>query len=68
MTKYSPSTLKDSDFPKIGAPALRALNNAGYTRLELLTKVSEAELSKLHGMGPRAFGILEQALVARGLS
>lgn len=52
----------------IGKPAQRALAAAGYTRLEQLAKVSEAELSKLHGMGPKALGILRQALEAEGLS
>jgi len=56
------------DLPKIGAPATRALLAAGYTRLEQLTKVSEAELSRLHGMGPKALGILREALSARKLT
>jgi hypothetical protein len=57
-----------SDLPKIGAPALRALTAAGYQRLEQLTQVSEAELLKLHGMGPKAIGILRQALQEKGLA
>jgi hypothetical protein len=63
-----------NDFPKhdfppgIGQPALRALITAGYTSLEQLTKVREKELLKLHGMGPKAIGILRNALGARGLS
>ena len=58
----------DHDFPKVGAPALRALQNAGYTRLDQLTEVSESELSELHGMGPKALGILRDALAERGKS
>jgi hypothetical protein len=58
----------NSDFPKIGAPATRALEAAGYSRLEQLTKVTEAELGQLHGMGPNALGKLSQALAERGLS
>jgi uncharacterized protein YdhG (YjbR/CyaY superfamily) len=57
-----------SAFPKIGSPATRALEAAGYSRLEQLTKVTEAELSRLHGMGPKALGILCEALRARKLS
>ena len=57
-----------SDFPKIGKPALRALNAAGYFELRQLAGVSEAELAKLHGMGPKALGILRQALKETGLS
>jgi len=55
-------------FPKIGAPATRALEAAGYTHLEQLTKVTEAELGRLHGMGPKALGILRETLIARNLS
>jgi uncharacterized protein YdhG (YjbR/CyaY superfamily) len=57
-----------SAFPKIGAPATRALTAAGYTRLEQLTKLTEAELAQLHGMGPKALGILREALKIQGLS
>ena len=54
--------------PKIGAPAMRALTAAGYTRLKQLTKVTEAELGQLHGMGPKALRILRETLQAQGLS
>jgi DNA-directed RNA polymerase alpha subunit len=58
-----------SDFPaKLSKPAQRALAGAGYTRLEQLTRVSEAELLKLHGMGPKALGLLRSALADQGLS
>lgn len=56
------------NFPKIGKPALRALSGAGYSRLEQLANVSEAELAKLHGMGPKALGILREALMEKRLS
>ncbi len=59
---------QESPFPKIGAPATRALNAAGYSRLEQLTKVTEAELGQLHGMGPKALGILRETLKEKGLS
>jgi predicted flap endonuclease-1-like 5' DNA nuclease len=59
----------DHDFPSgIGKPAQRALTAAGYTRLEQLAEVSETELGQLHGMGPKALGILRRALEAQGLS
>ncbi|MBI5964365.1 MAG: DUF1801 domain-containing protein [Chloroflexi bacterium] len=57
-----------SSFPKIGSPATRALEEAGYSRLEQLTKISEAELGQLHGMGPKALGILRETLKEKGLS
>ncbi|WP_411502219.1 DNA-binding protein [Brevibacillus centrosporus] len=49
-------------------PAQRALAQAGFFRLEQLAKVSEAELLKLHGMGPKAMGQLRAALAEKGLS
>jgi hypothetical protein len=56
-------------FPeKLSQPAQRALASAGFTRLEELTTVSEAELGKLHGMGPKAIRLLREALAARSLS
>lgn len=60
--------MTNSDFPKIGTPATRALEAAGYTNLKQLIKVTEAELAQLHGMGPKALGILREALKAEGLS
>lgn len=57
-----------SDLPTtLGAPARRALANAGITRLEQLSRVRERELLKLHGMGPRAVRLLRDILTARGL-
>jgi uncharacterized protein YdhG (YjbR/CyaY superfamily) len=59
----------ETDFPRsIGSPARRALEHAGYTNLKSLTKVSEAELGQLHGMGPKALGILRGTLEAKGWS
>ncbi len=59
---------KMGTLPKISAPAMRALDAAGYTTLKQLTRVTEAELAQLHGMGPKALGILREALQAEGLS
>jgi hypothetical protein len=59
----------ETDFPTgLSKPAQRALAGAGYVRLEQLTTVREAELLKLHGMGPKALRLLRRALEARGLS
>ena len=55
-------------FPKLGAPARRALSAAGYTRLDQLAQVSERDLKKLHGMGSSAITALREALQKRGLS
>ena len=54
--------------PRIGAPATRALAGIGVTRLSQLTEHRAADLLKLHGMGPRAVGIVRQALADQGLS
>ena len=54
------------DLPaNLGAPALRALTAAGLTRLEQLAGVPDAELRRLHGVGPAALARLRQALAAR---
>ena len=58
-----------SDFPGgIGNPARRALEQAGYTTLAQLANVSERELARLHGVGPKALGLLRDTLAERGLS
>jgi hypothetical protein len=53
--------------PKLGAPAERALAEAGIKTLKQLTKFSEAEIKQLHGVGPTALGKLRQALEDKGL-
>jgi 3-deoxy-D-arabino-heptulosonate 7-phosphate (DAHP) synthase len=53
--------------PKIGAPATRALNAAGYTALRQLADMPRAELARLHGMGPKALNIIEAALEQHNL-
>lgn len=58
----------DDGFPKLPAPARRALASAGYSRLEQLADVSQSELEKLHGMGPRALAVIRLALEERGKS
>jgi hypothetical protein len=55
------------DLPKTSAPAQRALESAGITTLEQLTKVTEEELLQLHGMGQKAIRILRDELKAKGL-
>jgi predicted flap endonuclease-1-like 5' DNA nuclease len=60
--------MSEVDLPEIGAPATRALATLGITRLEQVADRSEAELLALHGFGPRALRILNEALQARGQS
>jgi DNA-directed RNA polymerase alpha subunit len=52
----------------IGAPATRALTAAGYTELGQLAQVPAAELKKLHGLGPKAVRLLQEALEQQGMS
>lgn len=61
-----PTTPTPGDLPKIGAPATRALANIGITTLAGVAKKSEADLTKLHGMGPKALGILKAELKKQG--
>ncbi|MFJ9416480.1 DNA-binding protein [Streptomyces sp. NPDC101227] len=70
MTSYEaePDEPADGLPPRIGAPARRALERAGYLRLSQLAGANEAELRQLHGMGPKALGILRDALAAQGMS
>jgi predicted flap endonuclease-1-like 5' DNA nuclease len=54
--------------PKVGAPASRALAQAGYTQLGQLAAASRAGLDELHGVGPKALRIIQDALDEHGLS
>jgi predicted flap endonuclease-1-like 5' DNA nuclease len=54
--------------PGIGSPAHRALAAAGITRLEQFTAISETELLKLHGVGPKAVRIIKETLREKGLA
>jgi DNA-directed RNA polymerase alpha subunit len=56
------------EFPKLAAPALRALANAKITSLKQLTKFSEAEIMALHGIGNNAMATLIEALKKNSLS
>jgi hypothetical protein len=57
------------DLPtELAAPARRALAGAGIERLKQLTKMNEAEVKQLHGIGPNAIRQLRRALDAKGLS
>ena len=56
------------ELPRISAPALRALDNAGFRTLRQLANASRRQLAELHGMGPKALTIIEQALAEHGLA
>ena len=62
-------TITLSDITRnLGRSANRELDGAGYFRLEQVAKVSEKELMKLHGVGPKAIERLREALFEKGLS
>lgn len=53
---------------KLPAPARRALEGAGITTLQELSKKSEQEVLTLHGMGPSSIPKLKKALAEAKLS
>ena len=52
----------------LGAPARRALENAGIAALTQLSTYNEQEIMALHGIGPKSLPILSQALQEAGLA
>lgn len=59
----------ESDLPaRLSQPAQRALTRARIQSLIQLTKFSETEIKKLHGIGPNAMKQLQEALAAKGYS
>jgi len=62
-------TEDEVDLPNsTGAPATRALLGAGYTSVGQLEGVSSKELASLHGFGPNALRLIQEALEQRGRS
>ena len=52
---------------KVSNPARNALAYAGIGRLEDLNGLDRKAVASLHGMGPKAMTILENALAERGM-
>lgn len=52
----------------IGKTAARELAGNGITRLDEVAGHTRAELLAIHGVGPKAIGILADHLAARGLA
>jgi len=52
----------------LSAPARHALQNKGITTIQQLARFTEADILKLHGMGPGSLPKLRDALAANGLS
>ncbi|MCO5222870.1 MAG: hypothetical protein M9947_15030 [Thermomicrobiales bacterium] len=51
----------------IGQPATSAFALVGYNTLESIAGASASRLLALHGVGPKAIRILQEALESRGL-
>ena len=56
-----------TSLPKLAAPAHRALDAAGIRSLDQLTRYSEDQIRRLHGIGPNALVALSRALKEHGL-
>lgn len=67
-SKIKPLDYIETDLPKLGGPAQRALFNAGLTTLSKLSRVSEQEVADLHGIGKSTLKILKQTLKDKGKS
>ena len=66
MTKKPQST---GDFlSRLAAPARRALEREGITTVSKLSRWTEQEIRKLHGMGPSTIPKLRAALKGAGLT
>ena len=57
----------DGFFAGLGAPARRALENAGINTVSHLSHKTKKEILQLHGMGPSSIPKLEEKLKAAGL-
>ena len=55
-------------YERIGNPARQALAEIGVETLESVTQFTYAQLVELHGIGPKALGILEEELKHHNLS
>lgn len=61
--------LYDDTLPKgLSAPARRALIEAGCTTLTQVSQLTEAQVKRLHGIGPSSIVLLRLTLRANGLS
>ena len=65
-TRHIPAQI--GDLPPIGRPANSALLAAGITTLAQVATYRRSDLLALHGVGPKAVGILAAALAERGLA
>ena len=62
------SDVENLDLPKIGRPATTALANVGITTLTAAASYGRANLLGLHGVGPKALRLLDEALAEHQLA
>ena len=55
------------NLPKIGRPATSALISVGVGSLSEVARMSRGQLLALHGVGPKAVRLLDEALSEAGL-
>ncbi len=61
--------MSENDLPAgLSQPAQRALAGAEIHNLAQLSKYSEDEIRRLHGIGPKALDLLRDALANKGLA
>ena len=53
---------------EMGKTAPRELHDAGISSLARVAQHTRSELLAIHGVGPKAIRILDEALAAKGLS
>lgn len=64
----TPDVRPVGDLPnEIGKTAARELSRRGIASLEQVARHSRKELLAIHGVGPKAIGILGEAMAAKGL-
>lgn len=68
MANEKPAPTTTALPPKLGAPAERALAAAGIRTLDDLATWNEADLARLHGVGPNALAKLRAAMAEKGLN
>jgi hypothetical protein len=67
MTENFDYTPLHADFQILGRPARRALITAALLTPEAIANVSEQDLLRLHGMGPKSIPVIRAILARHGL-
>ena len=57
-----------AEIPKTSNPASRALASVGIKKLKDFTRFKKTDVAALHGMGPKALGIIQKELIKKKLA